>query len=63
MPLWQDVARCAGAAAGLGDTATGRAGAGVSCASAAVENATDIASIAFTTRIPGEGVGIDITGE
>jgi hypothetical protein len=62
-PLWHDPARCAGAAARLGDAAAGRAGAGASWARVADENVSDIANAAAATRSPGKRVGIELTGE
>jgi hypothetical protein len=63
MPLWQDAARCVGAAAGLGKAAIGLAGAGNSCCADAVDESTrNPARVAITTRNPDEGIGIGITG-
>jgi hypothetical protein len=61
--LWHDAARGEGAVVGFGDVVTGRDGGGNGCwADAADEKARDPATLAIATRIPNEGVSINITG-
>jgi hypothetical protein len=61
MPLWQAAARALGAVAGFGETATGFAKGGASCADAPNESAREAATVAIAVRIAGQGIVFTIS--